>query len=145
MTYEELVEMWNVDAKIDPDKLDSESLGIPYIQGKYFNFYLRERAVLYKHTLDLNKLKRWKKDYFMGGIPPEELAEKGLPVNPILRLKTEVDEYVNVDPDVIGQLGKIAVVQMKVDFLKLCVDSLNGRQWLIKNTIEFLKFKHGIL
>lgn len=144
MKYEELIEMWEKDAKIEPDNLDSESLRIPLLQGKYFNFFCREKAILAKLNLDLNQLRRWKRDYFLGELPVEELVEKGIPVFARRLVKSEVDAYVDTDSDVIALLEKIAVVQTKVDLLNLLVKSINDRQWNIRNAIEFLKWKSGV-
>jgi hypothetical protein len=136
--------MWERDAKIEPDNLDSESLKIPLIQGKYFNLFCREKAILAKLNLDLSQLRRWKRDYFLGEIPVEELVEKGIPVFARRLVKSEVDAYIDTDSDVITMLEKIAVVQTKVDLLNLLVKSINDRQWNIRNAIEFLKWKSGV-
>ena len=144
MRYEEIVGMWETDAKIDSENLCHESLNIPMLQGKYFNLFCREKAVLTKLMLDLNQVKRWKRDYFLGEISPEELAEKGIPVFARRVVKTEVDAFVDTDQDVVALLEKIAVVQTKVDLLNLCVKSINDRQWNIRNAIEFLKYKNGV-
>ncbi len=145
MKYEEIVELWNKDSQIDPDRLDSESLRTPMIQGTYFNLFCRERAVLSKLNIDLKKLRRWKRDYLLGEISPEELVEKGIPVPARRIVKADVDLYIDTDDEVIALLGKIVVVQTKVDFLDLCVKSLTTRGWTIRNAIEFLKFKHGVI
>jgi hypothetical protein len=144
MKYDELIDMWERDAKIEPDNLDSESLKIPLIQGKYFNLFCREKAILAKLNLDLSQLRRWKRDYFLGEIPVEELVEKGIPVFARRLVKSEVDAYIDTDSDVITMLEKIAVVQTKVDLLNLLVKSINDRQWNIRNAIEFLKWKSGV-
>lgn len=144
MKYEELVEMWEKDAKLEPDNLDNESLRIPFIQGKYFNLFCREKAILTKLNLDLSQLRRWKRDYFLGEIPVEELVEKGIPVFARRLVKSEVDAYIDTDSEVIALLEKIAVVQTKVDLLNLFVKSINDRQWNIRNAIEFLKWKSGV-
>ena len=46
---DKLQEMWEKDAKIDPDNLHEESLGIPSLHAKYFELYntiflLRKKA-----------------------------------------------------------------------------------------------------
>lgn len=144
MKYEEILEMWEADSKIDSEQLHAESLKIPLTQGKYFNLFCREKATLAKLHLELSQLKKWKRDYYLNEIPPEELIKKGIPVFSKRVLKTDVDLYIDNDRDVVGFLERIAVCQTKVDLLNLIVKSLNDRQWNIRNAIEFLKFKHGI-
>lgn len=144
MKYEEIVDMWAVDAAIDIDCLDRESLKIPLLQGKYFNLYCREKAILSKLNLDLSKLRKWKRDYFLGDISPEELAERGTPAFPKRIVKSDLESYVDTDAEVISFLEKIAVCQTKVDLLHLIVKAINDRQWNIRNAIEFLKYKNGI-
>lgn len=144
MKYEEIIEMWDADSKIDSNNLNQESLDIPFLQGKYFNLYCREKAILAKLNLDLVQLKKWKRDYFLGETPPEELIEKGIPVFSKRLVKSEVEIHVDSDKDVITLLEKIVVAQTKVDLLNLLVKSMNERQWNIRNAIEFLKYKNGI-
>lgn len=145
MTYDEIVKMWMEDAKINPEKLDHEALVTPELQGKYFDLWGRENAALTKLQNELKVLKKWKRDYFLNDIPQEELAAKGIPGNPKVVLKSEVDMWVDVDRDVNAALDKIILCKVKTDFLNNCVSSLNGRQWLIKNAIDFLNWKHGVI
>ena len=39
VTLDKLQEMWEKDAKIDPDNLHTESLNIPCLHAKYFELY----------------------------------------------------------------------------------------------------------
>lgn len=145
MKYDEIVAMWAIDAKIDSDKLEHESLNAPMTQAKYFNLYCREKAFFTRKTNELKKLKRWKRDYYLGEIDPNELTEKGIPIFPRRLLKSEVDDFVDTDDEVIKLIEEIAVIQAKVELLQLCVKSLNERRWIIKNAIDFLKFKNGMI
>ena len=43
---EKIQEMWEKDAKIDPDNLHTESLNIPVLHAKYFDLY--NTIVLFK-------------------------------------------------------------------------------------------------
>lgn len=48
-SLESIQEMWERDAKIDPDNLHTESLNIPVLHAKYFDLYnninlLKKRA-----------------------------------------------------------------------------------------------------
>lgn len=143
--YEDIEDMWKQDSILDPENLDSESLRIPLLHSKYFSLLVRERAVLRKLHLDLDQLKHWKREYFQGQIPHEELLDKGIPIFSRMLVKSELDVFVDADSDVRKVLEKIAVAQSKVDFLDLCVKSLNNRTFFIKNAIDYLKFKNGML
>jgi hypothetical protein len=145
MTFDELVEEWKKDATIHPAALDSICLQAPLVQGKWFNFLCRERGRLTQLKFELDGLKQWKRDYYLGDMPPEELSAKGLTAFARIIPKCEVDALVNVDKDVVELLKKIAVVQIKVEFIDLCVQSLNKRNFDIKNAIDFLKIKNGIV
>ena len=145
MKYEELEQMWEKDSRMDVECLDQEALKIPLLQSNYFNLLMRERASLKKLHFDVARLRRFKREYYLGEVPAEVLADKGIPVFAKRLVKTDVDVYVDTDDEVVALLEKVAVVQSKVDFLDLCVKSLNNRSFMIKNAIDFLKFKHGVV
>ena len=83
-------------------------------------------------------------DYYRGDLNnPEDLAELGREPYPFKRLKQEVSYYVDTDKEMVQLNTKIAYQQEVVDVLEEILKSVNTRNFLIKNSIDFLKFTGG--
>jgi hypothetical protein len=58
-------------------------------------------------------------------------------------LKSDIPMYIEADQDIIKTNLRIAMQQEKVDSLESIIRSINNRGFLIKNAIEYEKFKVG--
>lgn len=144
MKLDDIFDMWKIDTKIDHTELSSEALRIPQLHHKYFQIYSHEKLVLRKYESDLKKLKLEKYEFFTQG-PTQETAAKGWNLPPIGKvIKSEVNNYIDADDDIIALTLKVGIQQEKVDFLDSVIRSLNSRGFLIKSAIDFEKFKVGM-
>lgn len=144
MKLEDIFDMWKLDTNIDHTELSAEALRIPQLHHKYFQIYSHERLVLRKYETELKKLKLEKYEFFTQG-PTQETVAKGWNLPPIGKvIKSEVNNYIDADNDVIALTLKVGIQQEKVDFLDSVIRSLNNRGFLIKNAIDFEKFKVGM-
>jgi hypothetical protein len=60
-------------------------------------------------------------------------------------LKNEMDEFLQVDADLIIQQDKIEYLKTVMYQLEQIIRSLNSRTWDIKNSIEWTKFTNGLM
>ena len=143
MNFQEIFDNWEQDTKIDRSELGHASLQIPKLHHKYYTIYIGEKAALRKHEGDLKRLRLDKFEFYTQG-HNEETRTKGwrLPAKGAV-LKTEVPVYVDADPDVIELSLKVGIQQEKVEFVESIIKSLRERGFLIKNCIDFEKFKMG--
>jgi hypothetical protein len=86
------------------------------------------------------RLKKW--NYYLGRAPAEEYKKKPFQLSV---LKSEVQQYIDADDEIRELEDMIEVKQAIVDFLEGAVRAVSGKQWHIKNAIEFLKFKNGVV
>ena len=143
MKIEDIQAMWSEDAKIDHTELSHEALRIPSLHSKYFNVFTAERLRLRKYEMELKKLKLEKYEFFTQG-PTKETHDRGWKLPPVGKvIKSEVNSYIDADDDVINITLKIGIQQEKVEMLDSIIRSLNNRGFLIKNAIDFEKFKMG--
>jgi hypothetical protein len=75
---EKIQEMWEKDAKIDPDNLHTESLNIPVLHAKYFDLYntivlLRKKAEQQKKNIHHERY-----EYFSGKADPRCLCRESI-------------------------------------------------------------------
>jgi hypothetical protein len=143
MKFEEIFSNWEKDSEIDKTNLADESLRIPKLHHKYYGIFVAERAVLRRLEADFKKLKLDKHEFYTQG-PTEETKEKGwrMPARGLI-LKADIPMYMESDQDIIDLSLKIGVQQEKVEFVESIIKSLQTRNYIIKNAIDFIKFTMG--
>ena len=144
MKIDDVVEMWKKDCKIDETELSLESLNIPSLHAKYLKIYSNEKLKLRSLNLKKKDLKVRLSDYYKGDLNnPEDLKEIGREPWPKKVLKQDLYDYVEGDVDMIALNTKIVYQEEFVDVLTEIIKSINGRGYVIKNSIDFLKFTMG--
>ena len=144
MKLDDIRNMWSLDVKIDNTELATEALRIPSLHSKYFNIFTEERLRLRKYETEMKKLRLEKYEFFTQG-PTKETQERGWQLPPIGKvIKSEVNNYIDADDDIINLTLKIGIQQEKIDMLDSIIKSLTARGFLIKNAIDFEKFRVGM-
>lgn len=143
MKLDDIHTLWADDCNIDRTELGEESLRIPKLHSKYLRMYSEERMLLRKLEEERKELVKLKHDYYRGILPEEDLKANGWTPFQLSVLKSDVPLYLDADQDVIKLNLKISVQQEKVDTLEAIVRSISNRGYLIKNAIEYEKFKVG--
>lgn len=136
--------MWQEDVKIDETELSRESLNIPLLHGKYLKFFSQERLKLRALKMKQKQLQQRLMDYYRGDLNnPEDLAELGREPYPYKRLKQDISYYVDSDSEMVQLNMKLVYQQEVVDILEEIIKSINTRGFVIKNSLDFLKFTSG--
>ena len=144
MKIEDIIGMWQGDSKIDETELSRESLNIPILHGKYLKYFSDERLKLRALKMKYKQLNQRLMDYYRGDLNnPEDLAELGREPYPFKRLKNEVSYYVDSDSEMVQLNTKIAYQQEMVDVLEEIIKAINTRGYVIKNSLDFLRFTSG--
>lgn len=143
MKFEDLFEEWKKDSEIDRTDLGNESLKIPQLHHKYYKILVAEKAQLRKLEAQLKQLKLAKHEFYSQG-HTEETRALGweLPARGII-LKADIPMYIDADKDIIDISLKIGMQQEKVEFCESIIKTLQTRNFLIKNAIDFVKFTMG--
>jgi hypothetical protein len=142
MKLEEIEFLWDEDVKIDRSSLDEESLRIPYLHSKYYKLYLREKVTLKSEQNILSQFYKTKHEYYTGKLSGQECKDLGWEPFPFI-LKGDIQVYLDADKELADKLLKIMIQKEKVDFLESIIKTLNTRNFLIKNAIDFRKFANG--
>ena len=144
MKIDDIIDMWQSDVKIDETELSRESLNIPLLHGKYLKYFSHERLKLRAQKMKQKQLQQRLMDYYRGDLNnPEDLAELGREPYPYKRLKQEVNYYVESDSEMVQLNTKIAYQQEMVDILEEIIKAINTRGYVIKNSLDFLRFTSG--
>jgi hypothetical protein len=146
MKLTELQELWAVDCKIDELNLGKESVATPNLHAKYLNLLTSARLNLRKAESDYLSCRRKKYKYYRGEMTQQELNDEGWDQwQGNKPLKNEMDEFLQVDPDLIKYMDKVEYFKTIMFQLEQILRSLNSRTWDIKNCIEWSKFTNGMM
>ncbi len=143
MKLEKIFELWGEDSKINKLDLVNESLSQSELHNKYYKIYLNERLLTRQYESDLKKLRFDKYEFYTQG-PTEVTNALGwkLPSSGRI-LKADVNNYLEVDSDIVELTLKIGIQNEKIDFLKSIIESISRRSFQIKNAIDMIKFENG--
>ena len=138
---EKIQEMWEKDAKIDPDNLHTESLNIPVLHAKYFDLYntivlLRKKAEQQKKNIHHERYV-----YFSGKADPNVYVENPFPKK--IRDKETMQKYLDADDKLSSINMKICYYDTMLYYLESILKVIQNRTYQIKNSIEFLRFNAG--
>lgn len=146
MKLSDLQDSWKEDCKINEMNLGQESVRTPNLHAKYLNFLSSTRLNLRKAESDYYNCRRKKYRYYRGEMTQAELDEEGWDQwQGNKPLKNEMDEYLQVDSDLIAYQDKVEYFKTVLYQLEQIIRSLNSRTWDIKNAIEWNKFTNGMM
>jgi hypothetical protein len=144
MTLDDIMALWSKDCDLDRTELGEESLKIPQLHSKYFNIFSKERLLLRKLEAEQRVLHNKKYEWFNGTMDIDDLKEMSWEPNPLKILRTDIQQYIDADDDIIKLNLQVAYQKEKVEFLENAIRSLNARGFNIKSAIDWEKFKVGL-
>lgn len=145
MKLTELQEMWAEDSSINEMNLGQESVRTPKLHAKYLNYLSSTRLNLRKTESDYYNMRRKKYKYYRGEMTRQELEDENWEQwQGNKPLKNEMDEFLQVDQDLILLQDKVEYFKTVMYQLEQIIRSLNSRTWDIKNAIEWNKFTNGM-
>jgi hypothetical protein len=144
MNIEEIKQLVEKELGMDPTELGDESIRIPKLHAKFLNIFHDESLTLRKYESEYRLLRKRKWEYYNGKMSQEELKELGWEPFAHRILRQDMDIYMDADPDISKLSAKMELQKAKVDYLDATIKSINNRQWVIRNAIEWKKFMSGV-
>ena len=142
MTLEELQQSANRDLKIDDTDLGTESINIPILHNKYLQHFNKFSLLLKKAEYEQKVLKRQKWEYYTGKADASVYQEKPFDLK---ILKADVHIYMDSDEELQRADQKEAYLRQVVNYLEQLLRSINTRNFIIKNAIDWARFTSGAL
>ena len=146
MTLDDLKAEWKVDCEIDDIELDKSSLEVPKLHAKYSE-YLTDAVIAQKNLqFQYNTLLKDKWLYFNGKMDDDTIKEKGWnpdPFDGLKIMKNDMQIFFNADIDLQKVSASLELVNIKINFLKECMQNITWRHQTIRNTIDWRKFMAG--
>lgn len=139
---ESIQEMWERDAKIDPDNLHTESLNIPVLHSKYYEIYNNIYLLRKKAEQQRKNIRHERYEYFSGKAEPEVYVENPFPKK--IRDKETMQKYLDADEKLSGVSLKIDYYETMLKYLEEIIKQITNRTYQIKNALEFMRFNAGL-
>lgn len=143
MKLDDIMDLWEADGRMDMTELSTESLKIPLLHHKYYKLFVQEGLLQKKYEQDYKSLYKLKYEYFMGVLDKVTLEERGWAPNPLKILKQDLSIYMESDSELQVISAKIDIQRQKVSFLESAIKTITNRGFLIKNAIDWERFKSG--
>ena len=143
MLFDDIKKMAEVDLKFNESELDTESLRIPQLHGKYLNMLYDEKLVLRKWKNELGQLLKLKWEYYTGKMSEEQLKELNWEPFQLRILKQDVELYMESDADLNQKRDRVFVQEEKVNYLESIIKMISNRQYHIRDAITWRKFING--
>lgn len=146
MKLQDVQDEWAKDAIIDQTNLGHEATRNPLLHSKYLNRLSTAKLLVRKAESDYLRMRKDKYRYFKGEMTKPELDERGWPQylgrTP---LKTEMEEYLTSDDDMIRLTDKLEYLKTCQFTLESILKAIASRGWEIKSGIEWHKIQNGLM
>lgn len=145
MTLDEIQQMWESDSEIDDNHLGEASTTSAKLHSKYLKLLIDAKLKLAKYNTDYNTLRAGKFRYYRGEMSRQELVDNGWDQwQGTKPLKNEMDEFLTGDSDLNKLKLRIEYLNTMVYALESIMTSIRGRDWSVRNGIEWKKFLAGM-
>ena len=144
MTLDEILDMWESDSAIDEDHLDRESISTAKLHSKYVRMLMQHKIKFAALNNEYNTLRQKKFRWYRGEMTRDELTNNGWEQWQGLKpLKNEMEEFLTGDGDLNRITIKMEYIKCIIEALESILKEIRGRDWGIRNAIEFKKFISG--
>ena len=143
MKLDELHTLWEKESILDfsqPDKIIRE---IPLAHGRWWRFLTDEKQRYIVMKQEFDKLRHLKYQWYVGHMDDGTRIQLKWDPQPLRLIKSEVEDYIAVDPEIALLNGKLEVQKMKLEFIADCIKSISNRTFAVKNHLEWLRFSNG--
>jgi homoserine acetyltransferase len=105
--------------------------------------YTHENLAMYRTEYEYKRMFKIKTEYYSGRLSDEELKEYGWQAFDLKLIRQDMETYLNADKDLNDVLMKFNLQKEKVEALKDIIKSIHSRAFVIRDSIEFIKWSSG--
>jgi hypothetical protein len=144
---ETIHEMWKQDAVIDEHNLDRASIDGAKLHAKYLELFDFAKGERFKHESKMSSLRLLKWRYYSGKMTKLEMDQLGWEYDPFKGatkpMKSELNAWIDVDPDVAKLLLRIEYSKIVTSALEEILSTIKWRHQTIRNIIAWRQFVSG--
>ena len=141
---EQILENWKKDSVIDDVNPHKELINIPLLHAKYTEILSKHRISSQKAKFDYNKMKKIRREYFLGNLDKETLDEYNWEQFDLkIGTKGNIDFYLEADEILIRYLEKKAYYDECVLLCESILKELHSRTFQLKEFCTHQRFLAG--
>lgn len=141
---EQLLSEWSEDKIIHEESAHNDLIRIPILHGKYVEYLSKHKIATHKAKFDYIKMKKLRKEYFLGNLDKETLDEYGWEqFDYKIGTKSDIDLYLDSDDCLIKLLEKRVYHEECVSICELIIKELHSRTFQIKEYLAHTRFLSG--
>ena len=141
VNIDDLVEEWSKDAPIDETEPSRSMARIPILHAKYLKIFTHHSLIVKKLTIDYNKTKNIKWQYYSGDLNnPEDLGQYGYEPWTKKTLRQDIPMLLDADNELTLILMKKVIHQEIVDFCTSVLKELHSRTFQLKTFCEWERY-----
>jgi len=142
---EQIKEQWKADAPFNTTNIGETIGSVPQLHCKYLDILSALRGKMRKVETELHKMRATKIKYYRGEMTREELHERGwLQWQGNKPLKTEIDDFLKGDDDMITLADAVAETKVVTEYVEAVMKSIGQRGYDSKTYLDWLKFSNGL-
>lgn len=143
MKLDEMQAAWEIDGEIDELDLSSAARKTPNLHSKYLNELINYKLKLAKNASDITSMRSLRSRYYRSHLTTDELKELGWEPYPYKILKTEIDDMVEADTQMIRLKEREQYYKITISFLESVLGELKSRSFHCRVAMDWVKFRAG--
>ena len=144
MTLDEILDQWDIDAKIDETNIGHEASRNPQLHAKYIRLLATSKLQLRSSESRYLTARKIHFRYFNGELNRAELVELGWEqYQGIKPLKTQMEDMLLCAPELIKLTDKMEYFTTVKTTLESILKEISNRVWTVKTSFEYQKMMNG--
>lgn len=144
LKLEQIIEQWKLDSKIDDSKPHQELINIPILHAKYIDILSKHRLAAQKIKFDFNKMKKIRREYYLGNLDKETLDEYNWEQFDLkIGTKGNIELYLESDEYLIKLLEKKSYYEECCFLCDSILKELHSRTFQLKEYCAHTRFLAG--
>ena len=140
---EQILEYWKTDSIIDDSKPHQELISTPLLHAKYVEILSQHRLATQKAKFDHAKMKKIRREYYLGNLDKETLDEYGWEPCQFVLSDPKIARKIETDRELINMLLKKVAHEEIVTYCETVLKSLHNRTWDLGNFIKYRQLTSG--
>ena len=140
---DEILNEWSNDKLVNEEAAHNDLIRIPVLHGKYLEYLSKHRIASHKAKFDYVKMKKLRREYYLGNLDKETLDEYGWEPFQYKVLRNDLKTYTDSDPDIKKIRSRIEYFEIVLEYLKSIIEQINKRNFSIKAAIDWKRFTAG--
>ena len=141
---DQILENWKKDSIVDETSPHRELLNIPILHAKYVEILSQHRIASQKAKFDYSKMKKIRREYFLGNLDKETLDEyKWEQFDLKIGTKGNIEYYLDADELLIKFLEKKAYYDECILLCESILKELHSRTFQLKEFCTHQRFLSG--